>query len=977
MKKLLSALLVLSLLTPNSSIKPLNAENSVLVDEASTLEEKALAALEEVKINTDLNTVVSDLYIPTTGLFNSTISWKSSNDDYAEIDDENGKVKIHRPAKGEQTVQVTLTAKLTVRESKDVYIEKEKEFNITILPLDVEVVEKQEAPLFEDFSSYSTGEEIGEYLSWNLSSSEGITSVVEEVPNNNKIDNQKILQINSKKTAQDIRYTRDFYISNNVVFEAYTMFWGQLNGMFFELGANGTMGPTFGISHESFYYNANGEKAIGLDKVPFTPKEGVWYKFRIEVNTAWRTYSLKLYKMDGSNEVYELCSNTAYSTPVKYLSQLRIRVKGGDKIGQCYLSDVKIDYADNLPILEGVNPNREDGIGKIENFEENILYIKGEEEKFDDNILVYNRYDENELYVEDVDYTLESEIVSSTENQDVINYMITLLETNETKLLTQTIYKEEATGLPEIFDFKGSHLARKANADGVLSSKGHVYFKGNVRRADSTIYYGLATSEVANITASDIKNNSELFLKSGNFAQTTSDVYFEIEDLDLKHEYYLYVVAENANGYSQIYHKEQITEVINITTCEEFYDMTVNVNTYKNDFKLLNDLDFTSYNWVCDPSNTLKFQGNLDGQGYTISNLNIQSPYRKAAVFFEITNSEIKDINFDNCNIEGLQDSAVIAGYSNGGDLKNISITNSKVSYNGNAGSEGYFAMVIGRLHKDTTNMTNIFIDDCEIDCNKYTGALTGNINKGNNCVLNAKNIYCDIKIRCDGAAIGLVGRNRGTLNIENVYATLNIRFAKKEMAVIAGHNKEGAVLNAKNVIGTLYVGECTQPTYFNNFIGSHDPNTSSYTFENLYFFEVDYSHLSDSLIPVSNTRDAGTTLSLDLATSQRWWEENTFIDCFETNPVWSYDEVNNVPVFTWNKKIDVSAEMVNEHISLIKNDYSGDDHYHIYKALKLYDALSADEKAKVNYDSLLSSKEKYESLIDSIKDVINSIGGK
>ena len=28
--------------------------------------------------------------------------------------------------------------------------------------------------------------------------------------------------------------------------------------------------------------------------------------------------------------------------------------------------------------------------------------------------------------------------------------------------------------------------------------------------------------------------------------------------------------------------------------------------------------------------------------------------------------------------------------------------------------------MVIGRLHKDTTNMTNIFIDDCEIDCNKY-----------------------------------------------------------------------------------------------------------------------------------------------------------------------------------------------------------------------------------------------------------------
>ena len=79
-------------------------------------------------------------------------------------------------------------------------------------------------------------------------------------------------------------------------------------------------------------------------------------------------------------------------------------------------------------------------------------------------------------------------------------------------------------------------------------------------------------------------------------------------------------------------------------------------------------------------------------------------------------------------------------------NIENITIYNSSVNYNKNAGSEGYFAMVAGRLHKDTTNMTNIFIDDCEIDCNKYTGALTGNINKGNNCVLNAKNIYCDIK---------------------------------------------------------------------------------------------------------------------------------------------------------------------------------------------------------------------------------------
>ena len=50
---------------------------------------------------------------------------------------------------------------------------------------------------------------------------------------------------------------------------------------------------------------------------------------------------------------------------------------------------------------------------------------------------------------------------------------------------------------------------------------------------------------------------------------------------------------------------------------------------------------------------------------------------------------------------------------------------------------------------------------------------------------------------------------------------------------------------------------------------------------------------------------------------------------------------------------------------------------YHIYKALKLYDALSASEKAKVNYNDLLESKTKYESLIGDINDIINTLGGQ
>ena len=46
--------------------------------------------------------------------------------------------------------------------------------------------------------------------------------------------------------------------------------------------------------------------------------------------------------------------------------------------------------------------------------------------------------------------------------------------------------------------------------------------------------------------------------------------------------------------------------------------MTIDVTTFQNEFRLLNDLDFSNYTWVCDPSNKLKWEGTLDGQAENI-----------------------------------------------------------------------------------------------------------------------------------------------------------------------------------------------------------------------------------------------------------------------------------------------------------------------------------------------------------------------
>ena len=971
MKKLLSTLLILSMFTALDGII-VNAQSeseSILVGQATTLEEKIDVALREIDLNIDLNNVVTDILVPTSGLYNSSFTWQSSNSDVASVS--SGRIKITRPNVGENAVEVTLTVTGKIIINKDEMVEKNREFKIKVLPLGQdELVNTTEENLFsEDFKEYPTGEDIGEYLAWNSSTTDAITEIVESVPNNESLEDKKILKINSIKTSKDISYTRRLYTEENFVVEGYLMYYGQINGVFLQLGRDEIYGPAIGITHESFYSGAN-----KFSSEQMKPVEGVWSKFRIEVNPKNRSYNLKMYTFDGSNTVETITTNKAYAGSSRYINEFRINVKGGDKTGQVYLTDIKMGYDADMPVLEGINPNRTDGIGEIKNFEENILHIVSDDSSvFNPNFEVYNRFDASQLYVKDVDYSVESQIVTTSDKIDQVKYIITLKKTNEVKELLQTVYKEKQEGLPYIDNIKVSHLARREISEGVLSSKGYISFNGTVTRNDGVVYYGLSTNKIENISEENIiSGGSSLFMYSGNFNQTTRNVSFSIEDLSLSYEYYLYVVIKNDNGVSEIYQENSITEVINISTCEQFYDMTINVTTYKNEFRLLNDLDFSNYTWVCDEANQLKFEGYVDGQGYTISNLKIESPYRKAAIFFEITDATIKNLNFVNCDVYGLQDSAILCGYSNGGNIENITFNDCNVYYNDNAGSEGYFAVVVARLHKETTNMTNILIDKCHVDSNKYSGILTGNVNKGadKNCVLNAKNIYVNATMYSDGAALGLIGRNRGTSNIENCIVYIDIKFAKKEMGVFAGHNKEGGVLNVKNAIGKLNVGECTQPTYFNNFIGSHDKSTSKYTFENIYFFKVDYSHISDSLIPVPTALTAGVELIEQTVMDERWWEENTFINCFETDLVWDFNEETSQPKLNINKQINVTAEMVNNHISLIKNDYSQDDHYHIYQALQIYEKLSAAEKQKVNKQTLDESKQKYDSFINSLNNV-------
>ena len=167
MKKLLTSLLILSMFSGvNALTLHADSSSSILVGQAKTIEEKADVALDNINLNTDLNNVVTNLLVPLEGLYESSIVWSSSNEDFAYAEENNTMIKITRPSFGEDAVEVTLTATLTIYESKTSNITKTKDFKIRILPIDKEADSSATSEFLfnEDFSVYPVGEDIGEYL---------------------------------------------------------------------------------------------------------------------------------------------------------------------------------------------------------------------------------------------------------------------------------------------------------------------------------------------------------------------------------------------------------------------------------------------------------------------------------------------------------------------------------------------------------------------------------------------------------------------------------------------------------------------------------------------------------------------------------------------------------------------------------------------------------------------------------------------
>jgi hypothetical protein len=208
-----------------------------------------------------------------------------------------------------------------------------------------------------------------------------------------------------------------------------------------------------------------------------------------------------------------------------------------------------------------------------------------------------------------------------------------------------------------------------------------------------------------------------------------------------------------------------------ITSCEDLYSISQDLSL---SYELTNDIDMkaedcyqTGTGWPILGSSSNRFEGTLDGNGYTISNLyqyyNIYYSDKRGIALFDYIGESgtIKNIKLTDVSIYGIDYVGTLAS-RNYGLIEDVSVTGAIIGYFGGGTHGGLVAQNYGTISKSHTNVN--------IKGNHNAGLAVYNYGDISNCYARGNMDYIGDN---SGGIGGLVYKNEGT--ITNSYATGNI----------------------------------------------------------------------------------------------------------------------------------------------------------------------------------------------------------
>jgi len=388
-----------------------------------------------------------------------------------------------------------------------------------------------------------------------------------------------------------------------------------------------------------------------------------------------------------------------------------------------------------------------------------------------------------------------------------------------------------------------------------------------------------------------------------------------------------FLLASSISSFSFAYWASNITSPINdnsegnieigtwthcnlIFTAQEFYDFaTSSSSQYTDYYCLANDIDFSSFSWVYTTAHASNiFKGTLDGRGFTLSNIGIESTSTVKSylsIFSTIDGATIKNVNIENFSLQITSSffnsidigSGVFAGSVDGNPVtfENIRINNADIVTNIVEGAGG----LTGQIESDTNVLfRNIKIRGLTVlSSNRRVGGLFSRLNSGTGSVIVedvdiVANLGTNNSTSYTGGIAGTVRNATFTASrvmveyiaegtIDLIDTTLSYKSTRYTGGLIGNNNASSVIV----INDSFYTGELYN-TYNNAgaILGRELANISidEAYYSNVYFVNTYTASTSNNVVH-------GTMVNQQSMPNQTWW--NTFSDDFyAANSYWAQD---------------------------------------------------------------------------------------
>ena len=307
---------------------------------------------------------------------------------------------------------------------------------------------------------------------------------------------------------------------------------------------------------------------------------------------------------------------------------------------------------------------------------------------------------------------------------------------------------------------------------------------------------------------------------AGNEYQGATDVEF---DLNLN----AYQLAAEKDGFgndqydalwspASAYADTDLTDGLQISNANELALLAKEVNagtTYKGvKVELTDNIDLRGYDWTPIGNSTYAFQGNFDGNGYTISDLVVTGYDNYVGLFGNTNSGKVENLTINNASLSGRLNLGAVSGHPYTTSFENINVTGTLkvegMSYVGGVFGKNAYA----NINNVKVNVTeDSYVKAVSLEGGKayrtYVGGLVGFMGEGSHKVSNVTTNVDVYGSTCDiGGLTGIAHYQNQFENITvnaNVYNTHSTDVeALLEMGGIAGvwHNQNDTTVTMNNV---------------------------------------------------------------------------------------------------------------------------------------------------------------------------------